>query len=264
MLKKNIGKKVFLVFVFMYLFIPILATILFSITDKWDTTILPEHYTLVYYRSIFSDSNFVYSLIRTVSISVISSILSIVVLVPCIYLATLHYKKMEKLFELLVIIPFVMPGVVLAIGLIEMYSNSVININGTIWILLGAYFVMCFPFMYQSIRNSFRGMEAKKLVEAAMILGYSEFQAFIRVIVPNIIKGLISALLLSISILFGEFVLVNLLVGTNFNTVQMYLYNVLSKNGHTASAVVSVYLIAIFIISFIAVSLSGKRHKRGE
>lgn len=264
MLKKNTGKKIFLVLLLIYLFIPILATILFSVADKWDTTILPQGYTFKYYNNIFTDNKFITSLLQTINISVITSVTSVFILVPCIYITSLHCKKLEKLFEVLTVIPFILPGVILAIGLIQMYSKDPINITGTVWILFGAYFILCLPFMYQSIRNNFRGIDALRLTEAAMILGCSEFQAFLKVIIPNVVKGIISAVLLSISILFGEFVLANLLVGNNYKTIQIYLFNALNSNGHTASAIVSVYLIVIFIISYAAILLTGKHQRKME
>ena len=264
MLKKNTGKKIFLVILLIYLFIPILATVLFSVTDNWDTTILPQSYTLKYYSLIFSDDKFIIALFQTINISVLTSVVSVIILVPCIYLTSLHYKKLEKLFEALAVIPFILPGVILAIGLIQMYSKDPISITGTIWILLGAYFVLCLPFMYRSIKNSFIAIDALRLTEAAMILGCTEFQAFFKVIIPNVIRGIISAVLLSISILFGEFVLANLLVGNNYRTIQIYLFNALNSNGHTASAIVSVYLIVIFIISYIAILLTGKKQRKTE
>ena len=263
-MKGNTGKKIFLVLLLIYLFVPMLAIFLFSLTDEWDTTILPVSYTFKYYIVIFSDPKFTLSMLETVAISMVTCIVCVIIMVPCIYLTTLYFKKLEKFFEILTLLPFIMPGVVLAIGLIQIYSEGPIAISGTIWILLGAYFVLCLPFMYHSIRNSFRGIDAPKLKEAAMILGCNEFQAFIKVILPNLIRGLISAVLLSISILFGEFVLVNLLVGTAYKTIQIYLFNALNTDGHTASAIVTIYTIVIFIISYLAIMLTSQKRKKVE
>lgn len=258
------GKKVFLVLLFVYLFVPLLAIVLFSFASKWDLTVMPESYTLKYYKIILSDPDFKDAMFKTICISVLTSLFSMIILVPCVYLTSGYYKKLEKIFDMLAVLPFVMPGVILAIGLIQMYSNAPIDITGTIWILLGAYFVLCFPFMYQAITNSFRGIDALRLTEAAKLLGCNELQAFIKVILPNIVKGIISSVLLAVSILFGEFVLVNLLVGNNYKTIQIYLYNALNTDGHTASAIVSIYLIAIFIISYLAIAITGKPKRRLE
>lgn len=258
-MKKNRGSKIFLAVVLIYLFIPVIATVLYSMATRWDMTVLPEGYTLKAYATLFSDSRFISSLLRTIYVSLVTAGVSVVILVPCIYMAVVYYKPLEKLFEFFSIIPFVLPGVILAVGLIQLYSNSFINITGTVWILLGSYFILCLPYMYQTIRNSFRTIDALRLTEAALILGCNEFQAFFKVILPNVLKGVISAVLLTISILFGEFVLVNLLVGSNYETVQMYLFKTLYSDGRLASAVVTVYLGVVLIISFITVKLTGKK-----
>jgi putative spermidine/putrescine transport system permease protein len=257
--KKNVKQKIFLTLVMIYLFIPVVATILFSLATKWDSTVLPEGYTLKCYATLFSDQRFIMSLLRTINVSIITAVVSVVILVPCIYMTVVYYKRLEKLFELFSIIPFVLPGVILAVGLIQLYSNAFINITGTVWILLGSYFILCLPYMYQTIRNSFRAIDALKLTEAALILGCNEFQAFFKVVLPNVLKGIISAVLLTISILFGEFVLVNLLVGGNYETVQMYLFKTLYADGHLASAVVTVYLMIVLILSYITIKLTGKK-----
>lgn len=258
-MKKKAGPKIFLVFLFIYLFVPVVATIIYSVSTKWDITVLPEGYTLQCYTKLFTDERFLMSLLRTINVSLIVSLISVIILLPSIYLSTVYYKRLEKLFELFSIIPFVLPGVILAVGLIQMYSNSFINITGTIWILLGSYFILCLPFMYQTIRNSFRAIDALRLTEAALILGCNEFQAFYKVILPNVLKGVISAVLLTVSILFGEFVLVNLLVGSNYETVQMYLFRTLYSDGRLASAVVTIYLFVVLAVSIITIKLAGNR-----
>jgi putative spermidine/putrescine transport system permease protein len=260
--QKSIGKKTFLVIVFIYLFIPILATVLFSVAGKWDVTVIPESFTLKYYQQIFTDPQFISSLLRSVEICVVSSLITVIVIVPCVYMGVIRYRKLITLFEIFAMVPFIMPGVVLAIGLIQMYSSMPIDITGTIWILMGSYFVICLPYTFQSVRNSFTSVAAKRLVEAAKILGCGETEAFIKVVLPNIMIGVVSSLLLNISILFGDFVLVNLLIGSGYSTVQIYLYQQLKVDGHVSSAIVSVYLITILAISLLAVMLTSKNGRK--
>lgn len=251
-MKKNTGQKIILTLVFIYLFLPVAATLIYSFATKWDSTVFPEGYTLYCYKTLFSDNRFIMSLLRTINVSVITSVVTVIILVPCIYLAVVYYKPLEKMFNFITILPFVMPGVILAVGLIQLYTS----ITGTIWILLGSYFVIILPYMYQSIRNSFRAINALSLTEAALVLGCTEFKAFFKVILPNVLKGVISSVLLSISILFGEFVLVNLLVGSNYETVQMYLFKTLYTDGRLASAVVTIYLIVVLLLSIITMKLT--------
>ena len=119
--------------------------------------------------------------------------------------------------------------------------------------------------MYQGIRNSLRNINVVELVQAAEILGASKTQTFLQVILPNILSGIIVSSLLSFSMLFGEFVMTNFLVGGRFETVQIYLKRLMDTSGHMASAIVISYFLFILIITSIAIKISKiSSNKRKE
>ncbi len=255
-MKKGILPKIVIILIFAYLFFPIVATLLFSVATKWTTTILPEGYTFSYYRQLFTSPEFIQSLLRTVYVSVITIALSVVLIVPSIYLTIVYYPRLERFFEILSVLPFAMPGVILAIGMIQMYSSGPIRITGTVWILIGSYFVLILPYMYQATKSGFRAINVKALTEAALMLGCGKLETFIKVILPNIIRGVVSAALISVSVLFGEFVLANLLVGDNYETLQIYLYKLQKVDGHLANALVASYFLVILLLSLLLIWLA--------
>lgn len=261
-MKKGILAKMVLLLILGYLFFPIVATILFSVATKWSTTILPEGYTLSYYRHLFTNPEFVQSLLRTVYVSCATITLSILLIVPSLYMAIVYYPRLEKLFEILSILPFAMPGVILAIGMIQMYSSGPVRITSTPWILTGSYFILILPFMYQATKNSFRTINVKALTEAAIMLGCNKLEAFVKVIFPNVLRGVISAALISVSVLFGEFVLANLLVGDNYETIQIYLYKLQKVDGHLSNALVASYFLVILLMSLLLIWLAFRRKKQ--
>ncbi|RUT35873.1 ABC transporter permease subunit [Paenibacillus zeisoli] len=249
--------RVILTATLIYLLIPLLATLLYSVAKSWQNTILPESWTLGWFRDLFMDPRFTLSLWRTLWICFLSVGLSVVVMLPTIFIVVVYLPRLEKLLNVLVLIPYAAPGVVMAVGLIKLYSSGPVAIAGTMWILVGVYFVAVLPYMYQGIRNSMRTIRTIDLIEAAELLGASKLMAFRRIIVPNVLPGIRVSVLLSFSILFGEFVLANLLVGGQFETIQIYLYHRLSESGHLASAVVICYFLVILILSGILLALSG-------
>ena len=261
-MKRGIVSKLVLVIIFAYLFFPILATLLFSVATRWSTTILPEGYTLSYYKLLFSSPEFMQALLRTVNVSFATIILSILIIIPSMYLAIVYYPRLEKLFELLSILPFAMPGVILAIGMIQMYSRGPIRITNTPWILIGSYFVLILPFMYQATKNSFRTINVKALTEAALMLGCGKLETFVKIIFPNVLRGVISAALISVSVLFGEFVLANLLVGDNYETIQIYLYKLQKVDGHLANALVASYFMVILLMSLLLIWMAFRRETK--
>jgi putative spermidine/putrescine transport system permease protein len=265
MKRKNRGMmihKIIIVLLLIYLFLPIFSTFLFSIAKNWQTTILPDSYTLQWYVEIFNDTRFLDSMGRSLLVSTLSVIASLSIMIPSIFVIVMYFPKWEKLLQATILLPFAFPGVVAAIGLIKMYSEPPIAISGTIWILIGAYFVVILPFIYQSTRNSLRTINATELVEAAEMLGAGKMTSFTRVVLPNILPGVMVASLLSFSILFGEFVLANILVGGSYETVQIYLYYQMKNAGQTGSAIVLTYFIFIFLLSGLILKIGQWKPKQ--
>ncbi|MDQ7093080.1 ABC transporter permease [Desulfosporosinus sp. PR] len=263
-MKRGIFSRVVLIIILAYLFFPIIATLLFSLATKWSTTILPEGYTLSYYQQLFNSPEFIQALLRTIFVSFATIILSILIIIPSMYLAIVYYPRLEKLFEFLSILPFAMPGVILAIGLIQMYSKGPLRISNTPWILIGSYFVLILPFMYQATKNSFRTINVKALTEAALMLGCGKLETFVKIIFPNVLRGVVSAALISVSVLFGEFVLANLLVGDNYETIQIYLYKLQKVDGHTANALVASYFLVILLMSLVLIWLAFRSEEKAQ
>lgn len=239
--------------VLLYLLIPLLATALYSMATSWNQTILPEGLTLTWYADLFRDSRFIKSFWRSLALSLGTTVAAAVLIVPAIFSISTYMPKLERFIQAVIVIIFAMPGVIMAVGLLRAYSHTGISM---VLIVCGAYLVSVLPFMYQGTRNSLRNVDAKTLMEAAELLGANRWSAFLNVVVPNILPGILVAALLSFSILFGEFVLINMVVGGRFETVQIYLYGKLSKSGHIASAIVVCYFLLMVAISALIVKLT--------
>jgi putative spermidine/putrescine transport system permease protein len=242
---------------FAFLLIPLLATALFSISTTWENTILPKGLTFKWYETLFSDTRFLYAIGRSFLVAILSVTVSLVIMVPTIFIVTVYFPKLERWLQTIVLLPFALPGIVVAVGLIKLYSSPPFAISGTIWILLGVYFIVLMPFIYQSTRNSLRAINVVELMEAAEVLGAARLRAFLRVVLPNIMPGVIVASLLSFSIIFGEFVLANMLVGGSFEVVQVYLFRILVQDGHAASGTIVTFFIIIFILYALVLKIGN-------
>ncbi len=242
--------KIIITLLVLYLVLPLIATLLYSFATDWYRTILPEGYTLKWYQELFTDSRFTLAMFRTFLVTAIAVIISLIVMLPTTFIVVVYLPKLEKWLKILVMLPYIIPGVVLAVGLLRIYSAGPIAINGTIWLLIGAYFVLLLPYLYQGIRNSLITLDVSTLIAAAEILGANKWETFRRIIFPNLIPGILVSTLLAFSTLFGEFVLANLLVGGHYETIQIYLLRRMEESGHLASAVVISYFILLLFLSW--------------
>ncbi|MGL5694805.1 MAG: ABC transporter permease [Peptostreptococcaceae bacterium] len=258
---KKIFPKIFVGFILFILFLPIVLTFVYSIATNWHSTVVPEGITFKWYSQLFSDKAFLSALLRTLFISSLAVLISIIIMVPTTYIISVYFPKYERVMQSVVLLPYAIPGVIGAVGLIQIYSKPPFLLSGTIWLLIGAYFVLVLPFMYQGIRNSLRNINVVELVQAAELLGASKVDAFMKVILPNILSGIVVSSLLSFSMLFGEFVMTNFLIGGRFETVQIYLKRLMSTSGHLSSAIVISYFIFVLVITTVAVKISKSSNK---
>lgn len=241
--------------ILLFLSIPVIGTMLYSISSSWGATIFPDGFTGKWFAALFADTRFIASLERSLAIGVVSLLISMIVVIPSIVISAYYFPKILKIIEFLSLLPFMVPAVVLAVGLLKVYSGMNFNIFGVPVIIIGAYFSVAFPFLYRGIKNSLDALHLKSLVETVNILGGTNFDAFRYVILPNLKKGIMSSGILSLAILLGEFMYANLLIGGRFETLQVYLYNMKGKSGHFTSAMVTLFFIFIFAVTFAAVNI---------
>lgn len=128
-------------------------------------------------------------------------------------------------------------------------------LTGTPWILVCCYFTLMLPFIYRAVNNNLQAINLRDLMDAAHLLGASTAQAALLVILPNLRKGCMIAMLLSFSFLIGEFVFANLLVGNRYETLQVYLYNMRNGSGHFTSALVISYFVVVLLLTLLANAL---------
>ncbi|MBL4279205.1 ABC transporter permease [Vibrio fluvialis] len=238
--------------------VPIIATLVYSLSSRWGATILPDGFTIDWYLKLLSDARFIEAFGRSLLVCVAALALSTLLILPAIFVVFYYFPKLDRVMNLLILLPFAVPPVVSSVGLLQLYADSAVPIVGTPWILIGTYFTIALPFMYRALANSFSAINLRDLMDAAHLLGASTTQAFLQIVLPNVRKGLMASLFLSFSFLLGEFVFANILVGTRYETLQIYLYNMRQTSGHFTSALVMTYFLFIFFCTWLASRLGAK------
>ncbi|MDE5177381.1 ABC transporter permease [Vibrio fluvialis] len=239
--------------------VPIIATLVYSLSSRWGATILPDGFTFDWYFKLLSDTRFIEAFGRSLLVCVAALALSTLLILPAIFVVFYYFPKLDRVMNLLILLPFAVPPVVSSVGLLQLYADSAVPIVGTPWILIGTYFTIALPFMYRALANSFSAINLRDLMDAAHLLGASTTQAFLQIVLPNVRKGLMASLFLSFSFLLGEFVFANILVGTRYETLQIYLYNMRQTSGHFTSALVMTYFLFIFFCTWLASRLGAKQ-----
>jgi putative spermidine/putrescine transport system permease protein len=249
--------KLFLVLVLLYLIIPLGATLVFGVSGG-------NGIDLSSVQQVFTDHDFSQTLILSLELSLASTILTVLLVTPTAYWLQLRLPQARPLMDFLALVPFAVPAIVMAFGLVEVYgtpntivsilsfglvpllSNNPFNVVNTPQLLVCAYVIVSLPFVYRPIDNSLRAINTKVLSEAAYSLGSGWWRTFLTIILPNIVPGVISAALLTFSTAMGEFTLASLF---GIYTFPIYLDVTGQNDAHKAASLT----ILSFILTLICV-----------
>ncbi len=243
--------------VVLYMVLPLLSTVVFSLATVWSKTILPEGYTLNAYRQSFADPQIVRGIQRSLTATVATVIVGLSLVVPALLWVHLRAPKFKRWLEFLAIVPWALPGVVLALAIIRTYVSPY-NVSRPVVLIL-TYTLISLPFMFRAIDAALSAVDLRTLVEAAQTLGAGWLEIGRRILLPNIAPGMLSAALLVAALASGEYVLARLLGGTGWKTFALYQAEAQFTDGRIAAALAVLGFAFTWIVSMGLIALSGRR-----
>lgn len=190
---------------FLYFFLPLLATFLHSIKPRPND--IPDP-TLAY-RQVLDDERFYIGLGYSFFVGVLTILISLAIIIPTAYWVRLKVPRLRPIVEFVTLMPFVVPPVVFVFGLIRTYSGKPFQLLatelGSDAMLVAAYVVLSFPYMYRAVDTGLAAIDVRSLTEASQSLGASWFRILWSVIFPNLRTAIISGAFLTLAIVVGEY-----------------------------------------------------------
>lgn len=260
MRKRQIVPNVYIFLMLAFLYIPIMIMIALSF-NKSEISSIWGGFTLDWYRVLFHRDDVAAAVWTTVRVTGISTVVSIV-------LATLgaigFYRfdfRGKALLDSWLYLPAVVPPLVLGIALFSMYNILHVTLGEPTIII--AHITFCTPFAFSTISSTLDGFD-HSIEEAAQDLGCTQFQAITKVIVPNIMPGILSAMLMCITISMDDVLTSYFVCGSGHNTLSMLIYSLVKKGVKPDINALSTILIIISItIGFIS-QIAGRRSGRDD
>ncbi len=249
-LEWRIGSFLLFVALALYMLLPILAVLLYSLATRWMAHILPDGYTLGYWRAAFNDPRLVAAATRSVTLATVAVLIDICVVVPATYWAHVRNRRIRTVVEVAAGIPFALPWVVIGFGVLLLAGQVAPFLLGKPILLMLAHAAVNFPFLYWAVDGAMAAADIPRLSEAAETCGATPLQIIVRVVMPNITAGIVSGGILVFASSFGEFALAQILSGGAFETVPLWSYDAL---GATVGKFpeLAVITFATFILLFV-------------
>ena len=258
--KSNIAGKLLLGATAVFFYLPILYIIVFSFNDSRSLTHFGG-FSLRWYEKMFADSTMMEAVIYTVIIALLATAISTVAGT----LAAIGMSKSKKILRNLVEqvnnLPIMNPEIVTAIGLLMFFSA--IGFEKGFMTLLLAHIMFCIPYVILSVMPKLRSLDPN-LADAAMDLGATPFQALTKVIVPQIMPGIVSGALIAFTMSFDDFIISYFVTGNGVQNISILVYT-MSKRVNPSINALSTLVIVLITIALIVVNvLPVIREKQGK
>ncbi len=245
----------------LFFIVPLLAMARFSLEGPTLGT-----WSLSAWREIASFQNtgippLISSIEITLELAVITSVVTLVLLVPTMIWIRLRVQWLARTVEILCLLPLTIPAIVLVVGLGPIY-NRIQHYSVSSLMLFWVYVILALPFAYRALAAGLSAIDVTTLSEAARSLGASWFTVIVRVIVPNMRQAILNALLLSSALVLGEFTIAYLLL---YNNLQEELYSI-SRTTPNAGVIFSTSFAALLFafVLLIILSYAGRGRRRGR
>ena len=260
--KTRAYEKIWLVLIMAFFYLPIIYVVFFSFNSSKSLSTFTG-FSLQWYEKMFANRTIMESIWYTVSCAVIATVVSTIVGTVTAIGLSKSRKTLREAVNQINNLPMLNPDIVTAIGFMLLFTSLRIKTGFTTMVL--AHIAFCIPYVILSIMPKLRTLDPN-LAEAALDLGCTPFQALWKVIIPQIMPGIISGALIAFSMSFDDFVISLFTTGPGINNISIYVYANVKRVNPTINALsaIIVYVITIVLIIVNVVPMIRERRKKKD
>ena len=256
--KTSVGSKIILTLTMLFFYLPILSIIIYSFNDSRSLTKFGG-FSLRWYEKMFADSTMMEAVLYTVIIAIIATVVATVVGTITANGLSKSRKVVQKMVERINDLPVMNPDIVTAISLLMFFS--VLTVKKGFGTLLLAHIMFCIPYVMLSVTPKLRSLDPN-LIDAAMDLGATPFQALAKVIVPQIKPGIVSGALIAFTMSFDDFVISYFTTGNGVNNISILVYTMSKRVNPSINALSTIVILLITLVLGVVNIVPIVREKR--
>ncbi|MBQ8506451.1 MAG: ABC transporter permease [Clostridia bacterium] len=259
--RMNAGAKIYLALVLILMYLPMVIVVLYSFNAN--ASRFPNEFTgfsLQYYKALFRDTK---GLVEALGNSLILALLSCSASMVIGTLGALGMSKkkfrLHGLFETVTILPVMIPEIILGVAFLMLFTAAGLKFGmGT---LVLSHVTFCTPYVYMLVKGRLAGMD-DTLEAASRDLGASPAQTFFRVVLPQILPGMLSGTMLAFAMSLDDFVISFFVTGSNINTLPLKVYSSV-KTGVSlqVNALCTLIMAAAFLIMGVSLFRPSRKNK---
>lgn len=253
--------KMYMSLLLMFLYLPIIVLIVFSFNTTKSRTVF-DGFTFDWYIRLFQNELIMKSLWNTILISISSAIISTILGTA----AAIGINNMRKFPKAVVMninnVPIVNPEIVTGVSLMLLFVffAARMNFNFGFGTLLIAHITFDVPYVILNVMPKFRQMNPN-IYEAAQDLGCSPIKAFFKVVLPEIMPGIVSGFLISFTYSLDDFIISYFTSGATSQTLPITIYSMTRRKVSPEINALSTIIFLVVVIVLIVKNILEKRSK---
>ena len=262
MTKRRTAGNIFTTLTYIFLYAPIIVLIVFSFNSTKSRTNWTG-FTFDWYKELFHDSLIMSSLQTTILVSIIASLIAAVIGT----FAAIGFFNMKKKWRspLLTVnnIPVINADIITGVSLALLFvsAGSLLGFELGFGTLLIAHISFNVPYIILSVMPKLYQLD-RNLFEAAQDLGCTWFQTIYKVIIPEIMPGIINGLLIAFTMSVDDFVISYFTAGSRVQTLSMTIYAMTRKRISPKINAISTLLFAVVLILLVIVNVRETRQHK--
>ena len=216
----------------LFLFAPIAILLVFSFNEAKSLSVF-SGFSLNWYRELFRDAETLGAVRNTLVLALCAAVISTVMgTAAAVGINKLRNRAMRAAMDTVTNIPMINPDIITGISLMLMFV-FVGRLFGaatslSFWTMLIAHVTFCLPYVILQVLPKLRQMD-RALPEAAMDLGCTPVQAFMKVEIPEIMPGVVTGFIMAFTLSLDDFVISYFTSGNGFETLPIRIYSMTKK-----------------------------------
>lgn len=256
--------KIYMALLLMFLYVPIFVLIVFSFNTTKSRTVF-DGFTFDWYIRLFKNELIMTSLRNTLIISVLAAVASTILGTA----AAIGINNMKKGPKAVVMninnLPIINPEIVTGVSLMLLFVffAARMNFNFGFGTLLIAHITFDVPYVILNVMPKFRQMNPN-LYEAAQDLGCNPFQSFFKVVLPEIMPGIVSGFLMSFTFSLDDFIISYFTSGATSQTLPITIYSMTRRKVSPEINALSTIIFLVVVIVLIVKNIIENRNLKEE
>lgn len=266
------ASRIYTVLIFLFLFAPIAILLIFSFNETKSLSVF-SGFSLKWYEELFRDGATLASVKNTLVLACFASAISTVMgTAAAVGIHKLRSRYIRAAMDTVTNIPMINPDIITGISLMLMFvfvgSRLGLSSSLSFWTMLLSHITFCLPYVILQVLPKLRQMDPS-LPEAAMDLGCTPMQAFFKAVLPEILPGVVTGMIMAFTLSLDDFVISYFTQGSGFQTLPIRIYSMTKKTVtpkmYALATIIFFVILALLLISNLTDEENrGSRAKKRE